>query len=94
MHCNSLGVLTQALGYNFPLFLVYPVDMPETILEYELKMSAFSPSLFFRTLHRYLLFYKLNLYESFVRANITRICFADVYMTWFVRFIKQLYFCT
>ena len=22
------GVLTQASGYNFPLFLVYPVDMP------------------------------------------------------------------
>ena len=26
---RSLGVLTWALGSNFPLFLVYPLDMPE-----------------------------------------------------------------
>ena len=25
---GSLGILTWALGYNFPLFLVYPIDMP------------------------------------------------------------------
>ena len=25
---TCVGVLTWASGYNFPLFLVYPVDMP------------------------------------------------------------------
>ena len=34
------GVLTWASGYNFPLFLVYPVDMPVYTFE-KLEMSSF-----------------------------------------------------
>ena len=32
-------VLTQTSGYNFPLFLVYPVDMPENVSARTEKVS-------------------------------------------------------
>ena len=37
-------VLTWASGYNFPLFLVYPVDMPEcTSDDDDCKMTGATP---------------------------------------------------